>query len=50
MSIDLCIVVCTFDREEPLRLSLQSLVEQTLDKERYEVIVVDNNAIIGGDR
>ena len=44
MSIELSIVVCTYNREELLRLSLQSLVEQTLDKERYEVIVVDNNS------
>lgn len=37
------VVVCTYNRAELLRGALQSLAEQTLDKARYEVIVVDNN-------
>ena len=38
------VVVCTYNREELLRGCLDSLCQQTLDKELYEVIVVDNNS------
>ncbi|MDT3698280.1 MAG: glycosyltransferase family A protein [Thermincola sp.] len=38
------VVVCTFNREELLPCCLQSLVDQTLDKSLYEVIVVNNNS------
>lgn len=47
MTVALSIVVCTYNREELLRLCLQSLAEQTLDPERYEVIIVDNNSTAG---
>jgi len=40
----LSVVVCTYNREELLQQCLESLAEQTLDRERYEVIVVDNNS------
>ncbi|MBI5787572.1 MAG: glycosyltransferase family 2 protein [Candidatus Schekmanbacteria bacterium] len=35
-------IVCTFNRSALLRQALQSLVEQTLGKEYYEVLVIDN--------
>lgn len=44
MSLALSVVVCTYLREELLELCLQSLVEQTLPPERFEVILVDNNS------
>ena len=40
----LSVVICTFNRADLLRECLQSLVEQTLAKERYEILVVDNNS------
>jgi glucosyl-dolichyl phosphate glucuronosyltransferase len=39
---DLAAVVCTRDRHELLRLALESLREQTLARQRYEIVVVDN--------
>lgn len=38
------VVVCTFNRADVLRIALESLCQQTLDKTEYEVIVVDNNS------
>uniref|UniRef100_A0A6S6M022 Glycosyltransferase n=1 Tax=Citrifermentans bremense TaxID=60035 RepID=A0A6S6M022_9BACT len=43
----LSVVVCTYNREALLRHCLQSLAGQTLDKERYEVLVIDNNSTDG---
>jgi glycosyltransferase involved in cell wall biosynthesis len=40
--IDVSIVICTRDRAELLRRALASLNEQTLDRSRFQVIVVDN--------
>jgi glycosyltransferase involved in cell wall biosynthesis len=42
--VELSVVVCTFNRAELLQDCLQSLVEQTLAKDRYEILVVDNNS------
>lgn len=44
MSVALSVVVCTYLREELLELCLQSLAKQTLGRERFEVIIVDNNS------
>jgi len=38
------IVVCTYNRSAILRSCLDSLAEQTIPADRYEVIVVDNNS------
>lgn len=38
----LSVVVCTYNRAEMLSNALESLVQQTLDKCLYEIIVVDN--------
>jgi glycosyltransferase involved in cell wall biosynthesis len=38
------VVVCTFNRSNLLEQCLRSLVDQTLEKNRYEVIIVDNNS------
>jgi len=44
MSVVLSVLICTYNREELLPICLSSLVEQTLDRSKYEVIVVDNNS------
>jgi glycosyltransferase involved in cell wall biosynthesis len=35
-------IVCTFKRPEYLRQALQSLCDQSLPRDQYEIIVVDN--------
>src|SRR5579859_2336654 len=37
-------IVCTYNRYEDLADSLTSLTEQTLPRDRYEIIVVDNSS------
>jgi len=44
MDIKLSAIICTFNRAHYLRKALQSLVDQTLPKEQYEIIVVDNRS------
>jgi glucosyl-dolichyl phosphate glucuronosyltransferase len=42
--MQLSVVICTYNRSELLRSALGSLSSQTADKDRFEVIVVDNNS------
>ena len=42
MDIAISAVICTHNREKYIEKSLTSLIGQTLEKERYEIIVVDN--------
>lgn len=42
MAVKLSAIICTFNRAHYLRKALQSLVDQTLPKEQYEILVVDN--------
>ena len=44
MSIQISAIICTFNREQYLHKAIQSLVEQTLETELYEIIVVDNHS------
>ena len=44
MELPVSAVVCTHNRADYLRKALRSLTEQTLDRQRYEVIVVDNGS------
>jgi len=44
MQPELSIIICTYNREDFLPLTLQSLSLQSLDKHLYEVLVVDNNS------
>jgi glucosyl-dolichyl phosphate glucuronosyltransferase len=37
-------VICTLNRAEYLRQAVKSLVDQTLSKDQYEIIVVDNGS------
>ena len=41
---ELSVVVCTYNRADWLPNALSSLAEQTLNKDRYEVLLVDNNS------
>lgn len=40
----LSVIVCTYNRAELLRMTLDSLAGQTLDRSRYEVIVIDDGS------
>lgn len=42
--VEISVVVCTYNRADLLAGCLDSVCSQTLDKERYEVIVVDNRS------
>jgi glycosyltransferase involved in cell wall biosynthesis len=42
--IEVSVVICTFNRCDLLPGALQSLVEQSADGVRYEIVVVDNNS------
>jgi len=42
--IELSIIICTYNRSELLRYCLDSLLNQTVSQEKFEVIVVDNNS------
>jgi len=44
MSVKLSVVVCTYNRCALLHKALLSLLEQSANKDTYEVIVVDNNS------
>lgn len=44
MSIEVSVIVCTFNRERYLELCLNALANQTLDNNRYEIVIVNNNS------
>lgn len=39
----LTVIICTYNREKYIRPLLESLAANTLSKEKYEIILVDNN-------
>lgn len=41
----LSVVVCTYNREDYLKKCLECIVNSTLDKSLYEVLVIDNNSV-----
>ena len=41
----LSVVVCTYNRESYLRKCLGNILNSTLDKSLYEVLVIDNNSV-----
>lgn len=45
--IAVSVIVCTFNRERFLPGVLESLVRQTADPSRYEIVIVDNNSTDG---
>jgi glucosyl-dolichyl phosphate glucuronosyltransferase len=44
MAIQISVVVCTFNRANYLRKAIQSLIEQSLETNSYEILVVDNRS------
>ncbi len=44
MSVRISAVVCTFNRTNYLRKAIRSLVEQTLFRDHYDILVVDNGS------
>ncbi|MBN2547921.1 MAG: glycosyltransferase family 2 protein [Anaerolineales bacterium] len=38
------VIICTYNRADLLAQALETVCQQTLPKERYEIIVVDNNS------
>ena len=42
MNIDISCIICTHNRAGYLGSAIKSLMHQTLPKDRYEIIVVDN--------
>ncbi|MBC8112608.1 MAG: glycosyltransferase family 2 protein [Verrucomicrobia bacterium] len=43
-SPELSIIICTYNRADLLIFSLQALAKQTLNRDKFEIIVIDNNA------
>ena len=41
---EICVIVCTFNRCEYLPKLIESLTNQTLSSESFEIVVVDNNS------
>jgi glycosyltransferase involved in cell wall biosynthesis len=46
-AISLSVIVCTYNRAELLKKTLDSLVEQTLDSDKYEIVVIDDGSSDG---
>lgn len=44
MCIKISAIICTLNRADYLKKAIQSLIDQTLSKEHYEIIVVDNGS------
>jgi glycosyltransferase involved in cell wall biosynthesis len=44
MELKISAVICTHNRSEYLKNAIQSLINQNIPKERYEIIVVDNRS------
>jgi glucosyl-dolichyl phosphate glucuronosyltransferase len=42
MTIQISAIICTFNRAKYLRKAIPSLVSQTIDAARYEILVIDN--------
>jgi glycosyltransferase involved in cell wall biosynthesis len=45
MSPQISVIICTLNRDYYLKSSLQSLVDQTLFREKFEILVIDNGSI-----
>jgi glycosyltransferase involved in cell wall biosynthesis len=44
MSIQISAILCTYNRADYLRKSIQNLVKQTLDSKFYEIVIIDNHS------
>ncbi|PZD74231.1 GalNAc(5)-diNAcBac-PP-undecaprenol beta-1,3-glucosyltransferase [Acaryochloris thomasi RCC1774] len=45
MSVRISAIICTFNRSKYLQKAIQSLIDQTLEKYEYEILVVDNCSV-----
>ncbi len=43
----LSVAVCTYNRQQMLKDCLESLLEQTLSPQKYEILIIDNNSSDG---
>ena len=41
-TFDISVIVCTYNRPEKLKTAVNSLIDQTLDKSKYEIVIVNN--------
>ena len=42
--MELSVIICTYNRDEYLKKTLEALSVQTLDSQKFEIIIVDNNS------
>ena len=43
-SLPLSVIICTYDRADFLNTSLESLTTQTLSKDKFEVVLIDDGS------
>lgn len=43
-TVEISCVVCSYNREKYIVDAIESLVNQTLEKHRYEILIIDNNS------
>jgi len=44
MNLLITAVICTYNRKNLLRKAVDSLINQTLEKNKYEILIIDNNS------
>ncbi|MBD0287081.1 MAG: glycosyltransferase family 2 protein, partial [Flavisolibacter sp.] len=44
-ALHISVIICSYNREDYIIAAIESLYQQTLSKEKFEVLVVDNNSI-----
>ena len=42
--IKISVVICTYNRAAYIQEAMNSLYDQTIDKQHYEIIIVNNNS------
>lgn len=47
--LDISVIVCTYNRPEKLKNAIESLVNQTFEQSRYEIVVVNNGEELSCD-
>lgn len=47
MAIEISAVICTYNRVDYLQKAIRSLVNQSLENAKYEIIIIDNNSTDG---
>ncbi len=44
MSKNITIAICTYNRSALLKLAIESVINQTADKSKYDILIIDNNS------